>query len=321
VNPARAGRARPRAAATAVLLAVTGGLLAAGCSATGSSSSSPANGAIAAQPGAAGAAPAAHAAAGSSAADGSAALTVLPAPASQSIIYTASLTVRVADLGRAAAAAAQLARSDGGYLASEHTAIDRAHPAQSTVSLQLKIPAASYQQALATLSAQLGTRLTLDQQAQDVTQTVADVSSRVTSAQDAIAALRALLTRAGSVTSLLDVQNQINDQEASLEELLAQQRALAHETAFGTVSLLLVSKPVPAVKHAKKAGGFAGGLAAGWHGLARVVSALLTAAGAALPFAVVLALLGGVGYLVWRRLPRRRTVPPAPAPGGGPAAE
>ena len=78
-----------------------------------------------------------------------------------------------------------------------------------------------------------------------MTQTVADVSSRVTSAQDAITALRALLTRAGSVTSLLDVQNQINAEEASLEELLAQQRALAHETAFGTVSLLLVSKPVP----------------------------------------------------------------------------
>ncbi|MFI5065469.1 MAG: DUF4349 domain-containing protein [Streptosporangiales bacterium] len=310
---------RRTAAAAAGLLTVTGCLLAAGCSATGSSpsSSSPANGAAAAQPAAA---PAAHAAAGSSAGRGGAALAVLPGPGAQSIIYTASLTVRVADLGRAAAAAAQLARADGGYLASEHTAIDRAHPAQSTVSLQLKIPAAGYQQALAILSAQLGTRLTLDQQAQDVTQTVADVSSRVTSAQDAITALRALLTRAGSVTSLLDVQNQINAEEASLEELLAQQRALAHETAFGTVSLLLVSKPVPAVKHAKKAGGFAGGLAAGWHGLVRVVSALLTAAGAALPFAVVLALLGGVGYLVWHRLPRRRAVPPAPAPGGGPGA-
>ena len=187
---------RRTAAAAAGLLAVTGGLLAAGCSATGSSSSSssPANGAVAAQPSAA---PAAHAAAGSSAGRGGAALTVLPAPGAQSIIYTASLTVRVASLGRAAAAAAQLARSDGGYLASEHTAIDRAHPARSTVSLQLKIPVASYQQALATLSAQLGTRLTLDQQAQDVTQTVADVSSRVTSGQDAITALRALLTRAG----------------------------------------------------------------------------------------------------------------------------
>lgn len=128
---------RRAAAAAAGLLAVTGCLLAAGCSATGSSSSSP--GAVA-EPRAAGAP--AQAAAGSSAGHGGPALTALPAPASQSIIYTASLTVRVADLGRAAAAAAQLARSDGGYLASEHTAIDRAHPARSTVSLQLKIPVA-----------------------------------------------------------------------------------------------------------------------------------------------------------------------------------
>ena len=298
---------RRAAVAAAALLAVTGCLLAAGCSATGSSSSSssPANGAVAAP----GTAQAARTAAGSSAGRGGAALAAAPGPGAQSIIYTASLTVRVASLGRAAAAAAQLARSDGGYLASEHTAVDRARPARSTARLQLKIPVASYQQALATLSAQLGTRLTLDQQAQDVTETVADVSSRVTSAADAIAALRALLTRAGSVTSLLDVQNQINAEEASLEELLAQQRALAHETAFGTVSLLLVSKPVPAVKQARKAGGFTGGLAAGWHGLARLVSALLTAAGAALPFAAVLAALGGLGYLIWRRLLRRRSAP------------
>ncbi len=303
---------RRTASAAAGLLAVIGCLLAAGCSATGSSSSS-----AAARPAQAGLAPAARPAAGSSAGRAGAALSVLPGPGAQSVIYTASLTVRVASLGRAAAAAAQLARSDGGYLASEHTALDRAHPAQSTVSLQLKIPASSYQQALAILSAQLGTRLTLDQQAQDVTQTVADVGSRVTSAQDAIAALRALLTRAGSVASLLDVQNQINAEEASLEELLAQQRALAHETAFGTVSLLLVSRPGPAVRHVKTAGGFTGGLAAGWHGLVRLVSALLTATGAALPFAVVLALAGGLAYLGWRWL-RRRAAPAATTPGSGP---
>ena len=117
---------RRTAAAAAGVLAVTGCLLAAGCSATGSSSSS-SSGPAAAAPGAA-VAPA-RAAAGSSAGHGGPALTALPAPASQSIIYTASLTVRVADLGRAAAAAARLARADGGYLASEHTAIDRAHPA------------------------------------------------------------------------------------------------------------------------------------------------------------------------------------------------
>ncbi len=307
---------RRLAVAVAGLLTVTGCLLAAGCSASGTSgSASSASGRVAARPGT-DTAPG-RASSGSSAAGGGAALAVRPAPGTQSIIYTASLTVRAADLGRAATTAIRLARADGGYLASEHTAINRAHPARSTARLQLKIPVASYQQALAALASQLGPRLALTQQAQDVTETVADVSSRVTSAQAAITALRALLGRAGSVASLLDVQNQINDEEASLEALQARQRALTHETSYGTVSLLLVSKPVAAVRPPRQPGGFTGGLAAGWHGLVRVVSVLLTAVGAALPFVVVLAMLTGVGYLIWRRTRRRpgATMPGGPAPG------
>ncbi len=236
----------------------------------------------------------APAAGGHSAASGGAALTDLAS--SQSIIYTASLTVRAGNLTRATAEATQLARAAGGYVSGENTALDRAHPDQSTVSLQLKIPVAGYPRVLGALAG-LGTRQAESQHAQDVTQTVADVASRVASAQAAIAQLRKLLARAGSVSSLLDVQNQINAEEASLEALQAQQRALAHQTAFATVSLLLVAKPVAGVKKHGRPAGFLPGLAAGWHGLTRVVVALLTAAGAALPFAVILA---AAGYLAWR---------------------
>ena len=74
----------------------------------------------------------------------------------------------------------------------------------------------------------------------DVTQQVADVGSRVASAQAAISQLRALLKRAGSVGALLSVQDEINSQEASLEALLAQQRSLAHETSYATVTVTLI---------------------------------------------------------------------------------
>jgi hypothetical protein len=290
---------------TSILLTATAGLLAAGCSAAAPSASSSSVSA----PRAAAMAPAAG---GHSAARGGAALTDLAS--SQSIIYTASLTVRAASLTRAATEATELARAAGGYVAAENTALNRAHPDQSTVSVQLKIPVAGYQRVLGALSS-LGTRQAESQHAQDVTQTVADVTSRVASAQAAIAQLRKLLARAGSVSSLLDVQNQINTDEASLEALQAQQRALAHETTFATISLLLTAKPVVAVKKNKPAG-FLRGLAAGWHGLVRVVVALLTAAGAALPFAVILAVAGYLGWRGRRWLLRHR----AAASGTGPAS-
>ncbi len=304
-----------RAAASSVLL--TGAcLLAAGCSAGGSSASSAPG--VAAEPARAAAGGQGSAAMGSaqsgSSQSGNTSLTVLPA--TSSIIYTASLTVRSTNLTRAAAQATQLARAAGGYVSSENTQLNRAHPDRSTVSLQLKIPVSAYQATLGALSTQTGTRLAMSQHAQDVTQTVADVTSRVTSDQAAISQLRALLRHAGSVSSLLTVQNQINDEEAGLESLLARQRALTHETSFGTVDMLLVT-PSARAAHQRHhpAAGFVAGLRAGWHGLVRVVSVLLTGAGAALPFAAILAVLGYAGYRTRRWwLPRRHDAPASPGP-------
>ena len=66
------------------------------------------------------------------------------------------------------------------------------------------------------------------------------MNSQVTSDEAAIAQLRALLSHAGSVGDLLSVQNQINDEESSLESMQAQQRALTHETSYATVTLTLL---------------------------------------------------------------------------------
>jgi uncharacterized protein DUF4349 len=301
VPAARAAR-RVRAANLAgVLLAGGACLLAVGCS--GAAGTSAPAGFSRAEPGAARAEPglpgsskhggAANSAAGSPGEKPR--LTTLPAPGRRSIIYTASLTVRSAHVAAAAAQAAQLAKDAGGYVSSEHTTASPRHPAGASVYIQLKVPAAAYQATLAAV-ARLGTRLSQSQQAQDVTQTVADVTSRVTSAQQAIAQLRKLLSRAGTVNGLLAVQEQINSEEASLEALQAQQRALARETTFAAISLDLLSPPAAVVRHHPHTAGFTGGLAAGWRSLRTVVAALLTAAGAVLPFLIPAALLVVAGY-------------------------
>ncbi len=234
-------------------------------------------------------------------------LAALPSPTGQAIIYTASLTMRAQDVRAAAAQAARLASAAGGYVSSEATRVDHAHPARATVRIQLKIPAPAYQSTLAVLASRLGSRISLSQHAQDVTQTVADVTSRVASARAAIAQLRKLLARAGSVSSLLAVQDQINQEESDLEALQSEQRALAHETTYATVSVLLVSRrPPPAARPVKLAGGFTGGLTAGWHALRQVTSWVLTGLGAVLPFAVFVVLAAVLAVRGRRWLARRR---------------
>jgi hypothetical protein len=234
------------------------------------------------------------------------------APASQSIIYTASLTVRASDVSSAAQRAIAIAVAAGGYTAGEHVTSGTPGKTGRTVDLTLKIPVPGYQAVLARLSSPaLGRQISMQQQATDVTAQVADVNSLVTSEQDAIRALQGLLGRAGSVSGLLDVQEQISSDESTLNSLLAQQRALDHETTYATVTMTLVS-PRPR-HHAAAAGrhGFLVGLSAGWRALRHATAWVLTAAGAALPFLVVIVVLAGIGYAGWRRAARRRTRPTA----------
>jgi len=292
------------------------GLLVAGCSGGASSASSPghrgpAGLAVPAPSGKyAGSAPGGTAGSGAGA-GGAAGLAARLTLASQSIIYTASLTVQPRDVTTAADRATSIATSTGGYVSGEQATSTPGRSGSAVVSLTLKIPVVSYQAVLTSLSA-LGRRTSLDQQATDVTQQVADVGSRVASQRAAIAQLRVLLKRAGSVSQLLSVQDQINTDESSLEALLAQQRALSHETSYATVSLLLVSHHRRLVKRKKKsAAGFLTGLSRGWHAFTRAVAWTLTALGAVLPFAAVAAVLAALGYAGRRRWRRRRVAPPS----------
>src|SRR5438128_228394 len=104
---------------------------------------------------------------------------VVPLAASSDIIYTAALTVRAHDVAHADAQAQQIVTGVGGFVSNENTSIDPAHPARSTASLELKIPVSSYPDTLSKLASQLGTQVSLQQQATDVTETVADTRSRV----------------------------------------------------------------------------------------------------------------------------------------------
>jgi hypothetical protein len=264
-----------------------------------------ANGAVA-RPGAAGAQSAASPAGGAGTGQDTSAIRL--APAGQQLIYTAQLTVRARDVSAAVSRASSIATAAGGYVSSENASSDPNHPDQSTATVELKIPPAVYAATLAELSGNaLGTQLSLQQQAQDVTEQVADVNSRVASDEAAISQLRALLSRAGSVGDLLSVQNQIDSEESDLEAMQAEQSALNHETAFATVTITIVgpmAAPKPAPKP-KPAPGLLNGLSGGWHALRVSVSWLLAIIGAVAPFAAVVAALGFAAYWVRRRLAAR----------------
>jgi len=293
---------------------LAGGMFLAGCSASAGPAALPAaHGASV--PSAAAQAPGIASSGRTAGQPASAGTTARLAPASD-IIYTAQLTVRAENVSSAAARATQIAEGVGGYVSSETASADPDHPSEATATVQLKIPVASYPATLGELASSLGTRLSLQEQAQDVTEQVADVDSQVASYEAAITQLRALLSHAGSVGDLLMVQNQINNEESSLEAMQAQQRALSHETSYATVTLTILGpKAKPAVHRPKAPPSLAGGLGAGWRALKVTLSWTLAFLGAIAPFAAIAAVAGYVIYRGrrWfiRRKPAPRTARPA----------
>lgn len=233
-------------------------------------------------------------------------------PAAQSIIYTAQLSVRAKSVSTALGQATRIVAAAGGYVSSENATANPDQPADATATITFKIPVTTYQATLASLDGgDVGTQLSLRQQAQDVTEQVADVDSQVTSDEAAIAQLRGLLKDAGSVQALLDVQNQINSEEGQLEAMEAQQKALDDETAYATVTVTIAGPKAPAARRGKPAPppGLGSGASGGWHAFRLTVDWIAAIIGAVAPFAAAVAVLTIIGWWVRRRL---RRVPAAP---------
>jgi hypothetical protein len=325
-------RARVLVAGTVAGIVIASCGVLAGCSSnsggSSASSSAPAGTAQgAAVPAAAGNAPVNGFGAARSASSGAAGSAGQPAnPArlassTQSIIYTAQLTVRAKDVSTALGQATQIVETAGGYVASENASNDPDHPASATATVTFKIPVAVYQQTLASLSSGgVGVQLSLQQQAQDVTQQVADVNSQVISDEAAIAQLRVLLRHAGSVSDLLQVQDQINTEESALEAMQAQQRALNHEVSYATVTTTIVGPKAVAPKPKPKRTappGLASGATGGWHAFKLTIDWILAIIGAVAPFAAALAVLAALAWWIRRRLQRHPAPTPVPDAAAG----
>jgi hypothetical protein len=103
------------------------------------------------------------------------------------------------------------------------------------------------------------------------------------------------------------VQNQINAEESSLEAMQAQQRALAHEVTYATLTLTILGPQAKAlIHHPKSPPSLASGLSAGWRAFRVAVSWILALLGALAPFAAVAALAVYAIYRGRRWVIRRR---------------
>src|SRR5690606_25346613 len=160
-----------------------------------------------------------------------------PLAQAREVVHSAQLHVRADDVESSAAKAKQMVTGAGGYVEHESS---QSRPPRSEITL--KIPGDRYTEVLNRLGTELGTKISLTQQAEDVTGEVADVDARVRSAEAALASLRKLYGRADSIDEILRLENEIAEREADLEALQARQKSLKHRTEFATVTVTLLPK-------------------------------------------------------------------------------
>jgi hypothetical protein len=241
----------------------------------------------------------------------------------RAVIFTADITVRTTDIKAAVGAVTQIAEGRTGLVFAEQVNLaskDPGSPGSASATMTLKVPPITLQQGILDQIGKVGTELSRDENASDVTAQVVDVNSRVTAAQDSLTRLRQLFQHAGNVADLATVENEIAQREADLESLEAQARTFQAQTAEATITVNLVATPAvaPVVPTVKKAHvvGFVRGLRGGWHAFTRSVSAIAQAVGALLPFVILLAVLGIVGLFIRRRMmaPRTDSRPQTPDP-------
>ncbi|MFE6309047.1 DUF4349 domain-containing protein [Nocardiopsis sp. NPDC057823] len=238
--------------------------------------------------------------------------------ADRSLIHIADLTVRVDDVAEAAQEAKELAAASGGHVASESLSTPTGGTPEAY--LTLRIPNEGYEGALEDLAG-LGDRSDLNRSVEDVTGEVADVESRIESAETALETLRGYLQEADDVDELLRVEREIQDRQAELEAFQARLKTLEDQTTLSTVNLTLVPPQTYIEEPSEDSIGFLGGLERGWRALVSVFEGLAVALGWLLPFAVVLAV--PVTALVWWLRRRRRSAaqaPRVPVRAGAPGA-
>ncbi|WP_369190588.1 DUF4349 domain-containing protein [Streptomyces sp. R08] len=233
----------------------------------------------------------------------------VPKLTASNIIRTASLSVRVKDVPKALDEARTTTENAGGFVGNESTARDgQGHERTQVV---LRVPSDKYDEVLADLEG-AGKLLQRTAKAQDVTDQVVDVESRVASQRASVARVRELMDRATKLSDVVELEGELSTRESDLEALLAQQASLKDRTSLATITLSLSQTPVAKAAAKDDGPGFVDAVAGGWHVFVTMLRWITLSLGAVLPFAAVAAL----ALFVWLRLVRPRRAGTVPAATG-----
>jgi hypothetical protein len=192
----------------------------------------------------------------------------------------------------------QLAAQVGGYIT--NSSISGGHDQIRQATLELKIPAPRYDQAVGSLSS-IGKVETVNSTAQDVGEEFVDVTARVSNARRLEDRLITLLsTRTGKLDEVLRVERELARVREEIERYEGRLRYLSSRVATSTLTIT-VHEPAPILGNTPGENPIASALRRAWKNFVALVAGLIASLGVLIP----LALVGLGAWAIYKRWKKR----------------
>ncbi|WP_232676405.1 DUF4349 domain-containing protein [Nocardioides sp. R-C-SC26] len=220
--------------------------------------------------------------------------------ATRALIKQGNVALRSDDVGAARFDVQKIVDTYRGELAEESTeASEDGEPERAR--LVLRVPVAAFTDVMGELE-EVADLISTTSSVEDVTTQVIDTGVRVQLQRRSIDRISELLDRASSIRDIVNIERELSRREADLGSLEKRQTFLRGQAARSTITVS-IERPdeKEGVTEKKDEDGFVAGLEKGWDAFTGATVGLLTALGAVLPFAVLLALLWVPGRAVLRR--------------------
>ncbi len=171
---------------------------------------------------------------GDDAGTGSAPVVFDTADLGRSIIYTATVDLQVDDVAAASRAAQEQIAAVGGLVFSQDTVTSP----QPRTTLVFRVQPGDFAEAMRRLEG-VGRVIAQDISADDVTDRVVDLQSRISTAEVSVERLRSLLQGANTVEAIAALEGQLLERETNLELLRGQLRTIESAASLATITVTL----------------------------------------------------------------------------------
>ncbi len=154
------------------------------------------------------------------------------------IVYTATIEVEAEDVAAAGEEAARIVAGLGGIVFAQNTAT---HP-KPRITFTFKVLPVDFSTAVDRL-ASVGNLMRQQISADDVTERIVDLESRITTSVASVARLRSLLENATDLDNVAQLERELLERETTLERLRGQLRTLRDRVDLATITFTIEQSP------------------------------------------------------------------------------